>query len=438
MISFKALPAKEAIEFFRQKGYAISFSWEDVWQSGHQAAFTVAKAMQLDILRDIRTAVDTVMSDGTTFETFRKNLKPRLLEKGWWGKAEMTDPLTGETKLVQLGSTRRLRTIFDTNLRTAHSEGQWARIQEAKKSFPYLRYNANNSEHPRLEHSGWDDLVLPADDPFWQAHFPVKAWGCKCNVTQMNARMLEQSGLKVGESPKVPEYTYTNKRTGEIQKIPAGVHPAFNYPPGGRLANMPKFLADKLVAVPADIGAQWVAVTAGIGGASGIIYTPYRMMAQNALAKEDRKGEGITSVAHVLSPATVRDLAAMDQTPVVLETAAVLIKDQELLHALRPLKDGLGKTLPENVWINLPDYLTAAEIYYDRLDPGILYAFDVENRLGKVVVRINYKDKTKSADGARKKLVANFVSTGGIIDARNLKEKMPGDDNVLRYKLLRN
>lgn len=134
MFKFKRLPPADSIEYFRQKGYAIGFSWEDIWQEEHQAAFTVAKAMQLDILRDIRAGIDSALENGTTFETFRKNLKPLLVEKGWWGKADITDPLTGEVKKVQLGSTRRLKTIFDTNLRTAHSEGQWARIQRSKKS----------------------------------------------------------------------------------------------------------------------------------------------------------------------------------------------------------------------------------------------------------------------------------------------------------------
>ncbi len=245
-IKLEALPPREAIEFFRQKGYQIGFDWQDVWQQEHQAAFTVAKAMQLDILRDIRAGVDAALADGTTFADFRKNLKPLLVQKGWWGKADMTDPLTGEVKNVQLGSTRRLKTIYDTNLRTAHSEGQWERIQASKDSLPYLMYDGNNSEHPRLQHAAWDGMVLPVDDPFWQAHMPVKEWGCKCRAIQMSAGMMERRGLKVAESPKVPNVSYTNRRTGEVQQIPQGVHPAFHYPPGGRRANLTKFITEKL------------------------------------------------------------------------------------------------------------------------------------------------------------------------------------------------
>jgi hypothetical protein len=256
MINLKALPPEEAIEYFRQKGYKIGFSWEDVWQEEHQATFTVAKAMQLDILQDIRAAVDAALADGTTFETFRKQLKPTLVKKGWWGRAIMEDPETGEEKDVQLGSTRRLRVIYNTNLRTSHSEGQWQRIQESKESFPYLQYDGNNSEHPRLQHAAWDGLVLPVDDPFWQSHMPVKAWGCKCRVIQLSAGMLQRRGLTVSESPTVPKYTYTNKRTGEVQQIPQGVHPAFHYPPGGRRANLPKFITEKFDAVDAPIAAN--------------------------------------------------------------------------------------------------------------------------------------------------------------------------------------
>ncbi|SDY44882.1 phage minor head protein [Nitrosomonas sp. Nm33] len=102
-----------------------------------------------------------------------------------------------------------------------------------KNTFPYLKYDANNSEHSRLEHSAWDGLVLPVDDPFWKAHYPAKAWGCKCGVTQLDEDTLDELGLKPSEPPEEETYTYINKRTGEVQRIPKEADPSFNYPPGG-------------------------------------------------------------------------------------------------------------------------------------------------------------------------------------------------------------
>lgn len=254
MIRLKPLQPAEAIEFFRQKGFKIGFDYRDVWQAEHQIAFTVAKAMQLDLLQDIRAAVDRALADGLPFAQFAEALQPNLVRRGWWGKARLPDPVTGEVRDVQLGSTRRLKVIYDTNLRTAHSEGQWQRIQDAKQDFPYLIYDANNSEHPRLEHSAWDQLVLPADDPWWRDHMPVKAWGCKCRVRQTNKRMLDRRGLRVSPAaPQTPTYEYVNKRTGEVSRVPAGVDPAFAYPPGGRRAHLVAHTEQVRATLPTDL-----------------------------------------------------------------------------------------------------------------------------------------------------------------------------------------
>ncbi|MDA8483601.1 phage minor head protein [Pseudomonas resinovorans] len=248
MIELKPLPPAEAIEYFEQKGYAISFDYRDVWQAQHQAAFTVAKVMQQDILVDIRKAVDKALAEGIPYEQFAKALIPTLQDKGWWGRRPEKDPLTGEVREVQLGSPRRLKVIYDTNLRTAHAEGQWQRIQENKEAFPYLQYDGKNSENPRLQHAAWDSLVLPVDHPFWQEHFPVRAYGCKCRARSLTAIQVEGTGLQVGPAPEVPKVTYVNQRTGEVQQIPEGVHPSFHYPPGGWRTGLSNHLVEKLEA----------------------------------------------------------------------------------------------------------------------------------------------------------------------------------------------
>jgi hypothetical protein len=415
MIELKALPPKEAIEYFRQKGYQIGFSWEDVWQQEHQAAFTVAKAMQLDLLRDIRSAVDEALANGTTFADFRKNLKPLLVQRGWWGKAEMEDPLTGEKKLVQLGSTRRLKTIFNTNLRTAHSEGQWQRIQASKEAFPYLQYDGNNSEHPRLQHSAWDGMVLPVDDPFWQSHMPIKEWGCKCRVIQINQGMMSRRGLNVSESPDVPKTLYTNKRTGEVQAVPKGVHPAFNYPPGGRLANLPAYITDSVIKAPADLGAAaWNNV--GPFVMAGVADKFSTFVDQVFTRGNSNRSFAVAGFMH---PDDVSYLAALDRAPA---SAEIAIPDRLMVGAKATRHQTKGDALSKEEWKALPSLLQHSRAVLYEVDQGnLLYVMDSleDPRVQKIVVQPDFMTK-------KPKTRINMARAGFKLSVEDLRAGIKG------------
>ena len=34
----------------------------------------------------------------------------------------------------------------------------------------------------RADHIPFYNLMLPADDPFWDTHYPPNGWGCKCSA----------------------------------------------------------------------------------------------------------------------------------------------------------------------------------------------------------------------------------------------------------------
>ena len=49
---------REALRYIRNKKLAPRFSYKDIWNEEHATNFTVAKAMQLDVLKDIKDAVE--------------------------------------------------------------------------------------------------------------------------------------------------------------------------------------------------------------------------------------------------------------------------------------------------------------------------------------------------------------------------------------------
>lgn len=226
--NLEPLPPEAAIERFRRKLDELSFDWRDVWHEEHAKAFTVAKVMRQDILDEIRAAVDEAIAEGITWEEFKRRLRPILIEKGWWGRAPMTDPLTGVTREVQLGSPRRLRIIFDTNLRTSYAAGHWERIQAVKHTRPYLRYVAILDDRTRPQHRAWHNTILPVDHPWWETHFPPNGWNCRCTVQSLTQREAAELG-GVSPDPVVTTRRWINRRTGAIEEVPVGIDPGFGY-----------------------------------------------------------------------------------------------------------------------------------------------------------------------------------------------------------------
>jgi hypothetical protein len=240
---------KEALTYLKNKNLKPAFSYKDVWHEEHATAFTVAKAMQLDVLSDLHTAVVDAMEQGQSFESFKKNIKPILQQKGWWGKKEMADPLTGKTVNARLGSDRRLQTVYRVNMRSAYQKGQYDRTM-ASDLHPYLMYRIGPSVHHREEHVSWDGLILPKDDPWWDNHFPQKGWNCKCYtraVTEARKKQYEENGIPTAprldgtgggnvpaktQTPPVKYKTYFNERKGTVEQVPDGIDPAFNWNQG--------------------------------------------------------------------------------------------------------------------------------------------------------------------------------------------------------------
>ncbi|MDA8488559.1 phage head morphogenesis protein [Kluyvera sp. Awk 3] len=263
---------KEALDWLRSKKLKPGFDYRDVWREEQSVGFTVAKMTQLDLLQDVKAILEEALESGQTFAQFRETLKPLLVKRGWWGQQKMDDPLTQETRLVQLGSDRRLRTIYDTNMRTARSAGQWDRIERTRRAMPYLLYTLGPSREHRQEHQQWADLCLPVDDPFWQTHIGPNGWGCKCGVRQVSkheyqqlqqngvtrtVQLLDDNGNPTGHvtretvpvrttAPPIKRVKWLNKRTGEEEMVPEGIDPGWDYNPGtGRRVELERQLKMK-------------------------------------------------------------------------------------------------------------------------------------------------------------------------------------------------
>ena len=194
------LPPERAVAYFQAKGYAITFDWHELLADAQARSFTVAKCVKLDILADIRGAVQKALDEGQTQRQFAKELTPLLKSKGWWGKQEVVDPRTGEVRTAQLGSPWRLRTIYETNMATAYAAGRYREQFENAEEQPYWMYVAVMDARTRPAHAAINGKTLRYDDPFWSSFYPPNGWNCRCRVRAMDGDRLERKGIRVESS----------------------------------------------------------------------------------------------------------------------------------------------------------------------------------------------------------------------------------------------
>lgn len=252
------LEPKNAVAYLKSKGYAITWNWQEMLDQAHDQAFTVAKAMRLDLLSDIRGALETALQEGQTLKQFIAALQPTLESQGWWGKQVIVDS-DGVGELVQLGSPRRLKTIYQTNLQSAYMAGRKAEMEQTTETHPYWMYVAILDGKTRPSHRALHGQVFRHDDPIWSAIYPPNGFNCRCRVVALSEAAVRRRGLKVvssnGRMFTETVETGIDKRTGEVRTAPVtGIRttdaagkpitfrtdPGFNHAPGTGLADMLK------------------------------------------------------------------------------------------------------------------------------------------------------------------------------------------------------
>jgi len=225
------LPPAETVRAFEARDdLRQTVRWSEMWHEDHARAFTVAKVAKLDLLATIRRSLDDMLRNGGTFEAWQAAIQPELVKAGWWGRVD-DRALTGADHAITVGP-RRLRTIYDTNLRMSRAAGRWSRIQELKAERPFLRYTAVMDARTRPEHRVWHGTILHVDDPWWDTHYPPCGWFCRCTVRQLSQRDLDRKGWSVSSVPPEGSPKRFYRAGGEMVAVPAGIAPGFAYNPG--------------------------------------------------------------------------------------------------------------------------------------------------------------------------------------------------------------
>lgn len=180
------------VQYLQGKKPELHFDYDEIMHDAHRKAFTVAKITDLDLLKDMQISLSEAYKKGVVFDEWKKQIKPKLAAKGWLGKTVVKNPKTGEEKEIYVGN-RRLKTIYNTNMRTSYAKARYESGMEA--SGEYFRYVAVLDRLTRPAHKRMHGVTLPKTDSFWDINYPPNGWNCRCKVQVLTKKECESKGI---------------------------------------------------------------------------------------------------------------------------------------------------------------------------------------------------------------------------------------------------
>lgn len=199
------LPPADAIAYFRSLGYRVSATALDTYEAIRARMFTVTGIAKLDVVGDIKQALDRSLVEGQAYGQFKAGLDELLRRRGWMsspgvGAGLRVDPGTGEVGANLPAS--RLKTIFRNNMQSALQTGKYRQMADQVDLAPYWQYVATMDNRTRPSHAAAHGKVFRYDDPFWDSHYPPCDHNCRCGVRALSQAMVDARRLDVLDGSK--------------------------------------------------------------------------------------------------------------------------------------------------------------------------------------------------------------------------------------------
>ncbi|MFW2163059.1 phage minor head protein [Acinetobacter beijerinckii] len=401
---FNSAP-EDAIAYLKSKGFKIGWDWHETLDEAHSRAFTVAKVARIDLLQDIRKSLITALEQGQSLEQWKAAITPTLQQKGWWGKQTITNP-AGIEQTVQLGSPRRLKTIFDTNVHKSLAAGRYKSMMASVDTRPLWEWVHISITNPRKVHLARNGETRRYDDPFWLYAYPPTEFGCKCKVRSRRASDAEALDLNVFEtSPEdieqhqvvIGKSSFTGQDAVATQtriRIKQADGQVSYFTPAAGFNSHPaaSYLLDvELTKRAADLlGAQ-----KGLEQVQQMLLSTPRIKAHEAFVKNAMsfgKQQNKTSTVGLID---MQDIQFLSKKSVAVESPILTISDH-LLVGQKALRHGAAGNAPTvDEWMALPKLIPQAQqVIWDVDNQSILYLLPaLQKNTPNEVIKLSIRSK---------------------------------------------
>jgi len=343
---------------------------------------------------------------GRSLRDYQRELEPILRARGWWGKQEILDIDTGEVRAVQLGSPRRLKTIYQTNMQSAYMAGRYVEAVQAQDSHPYAMYVAVQDASTRSSHAAMHGRVFRLDDPVWQHICPPNGYGCRCRFVTLTEAEVKRRGLVVesssGKLGTVQVASHRDPDTGQVVMKDvttvrlAARHgqraSAFRADVGFDGGPAASHIMDDVLYAKARRALGGKDETRALDAVREVLLSGVRMKAWTALI--DRvlaPGAKMAGQSMAIGVMGAKELAFARKQGFTLKSGVIYVEDRLIggVKAQRHMAAGNALTAAE--WARLPQRLAKPQmVLWDTDKRNFLYVLDSDDgRASKLVVRSN-------------------------------------------------
>lgn len=402
-------------EYLKSKKPQAHFDYDEIVHDAHKKAFTIAKMTNLDLLKDMQSSLTKAFKEGIGFDEWKNSVKPMLAKKGWLGNIKVKDPKTGEEKEIYVGN-RRLRNIFNTNMRTAYAKARYESQMESLGE--YFRYTAVLDSRTREAHRKLHGKTLPKTDKFWDTNYPPNGWGCRCKVQVLTEAECVARGI-------VP--------LADGSFLPQAAEKDFRYNPG-KIDKTDEILKDKqnktLGAITSTLAKKNLKQTLENFEHERDIYVWQKSLDDmvNAVIGGKIIKDKIYQVAQVgeLKQSIKKNLKIIDVEP---KASSIAVYQNTISHITRDSKPKGKEPNIDEIKAVVGVFDEAKRVFYDKKDNVLLYFYNSlqnDNMVNYAVIRLDYTLKKFKTD--------NFIATITRIPVENYKAILKDKKRYIKIK----
>lgn len=166
---------KGAAQYIRGKGAIDAAAYKRLPSEIRARAYCVAHVHDMDAVRDLIKTVER-LPKGSDWKKLRREIAADI------------SPYMGDNRKA---ARNKAELLLRTHGFQAYAAGRYAEQMATREAVPYLMYMTVGDGNVRDDHAALDGKVLPADDPFWDTHYPPWDFGCRCVVAGVTGQQAQ-------------------------------------------------------------------------------------------------------------------------------------------------------------------------------------------------------------------------------------------------------